>query len=208
MQEPSRAQPDRIRIALAAVIALGHVVALAVLLDPAKRGVPVPEPALTLVSLPAEPVRPQPPLPPPHDPVRIDASAPAIDMRVDTATAVPYLPTGDCEIEAAVAEALAHDTGAIAAIGALGPGSRAATGAVMLWNGAWAHAADAGDSARLATLGPVIVAAIRAAPIACQQAERIGPRLIAVAEKGRTTLFAIGSGRWRWRDLLSAPAAS
>ena len=45
---------------------------------------------------------------------------------------------------------------------------------------------------------------VAAAPAQCRDEEIIGPVFVPIPEGERTTMLAIGSGVWRWSDLLPA----
>ena len=51
----------------------------------------------------------------------------------------------------------------------------------------------------------VVTEAILALPVDCQGVETAGPQLIPIPEPGRTTMVVIGSGLWRWSDLIELP---
>lgn len=104
----------------------------------------------------------------------------------------------------------------MAELAALPPGIRTEADAVMIWNGEWRAltvpaAADAAVPATSAApavseLRRTIEALATAAPPACLAVIVPGPLFIPVREPRRTTTLVIGSGAWRWADLLSPPA--
>ena len=73
----------------------------------------------------------------------------------------------------------------------------------MLWDGRWIAAGSPATRAALASIRQVLASAVRAAPAACRAAVQAGPRLFAVSGPPDSVL-ALGSGRWRWDDLLAA----
>lgn len=203
------------RILLAVAIGVIHAAALIVLFTaaPPRKPDPVLDRVIALVTHPAPAPKPEPPTPPtPPRPVPVPAivAAPTITIAPDIAApalAMSGSPGEGCAIERGIADALAVDSVARAALAAIGP-ARAETGAINLWNGIWVTPpdtdtdTDTADASRLATLRPTVRAAIAAAAPECGAVEQIGPRLIAVPGQARPTLLVIGSGRWRWRDLL------
>jgi len=202
----SDAGARRARAGLLATILLAHAALLALLLHPVPHRDPVLERVMTLVAMSAPVARPAlPPPPSPPDPVRVEALAPEIASPASEAASATAIAAGllsqGCSVETLVADALAADPAATIDAAALGPSTRAATGAVMLWNGAWARTDDPDDEARLARLRPIVAAAVARAPASCRAAAVAGPRLIPVHGDGAITLLAIGSGRWRWDDL-------
>lgn len=58
----------------------------------------------------------------------------------------------------------------------------------------------------LAPLKQTVVTALAAAPAECRALSVNGPQLIPIAEPSRTTMLVIGSGSWKWTDLID-PAA-
>jgi hypothetical protein len=102
----------------------------------------------------------------------------------------------------------------------LPPGIRTEADAVMLWNGGWIDVGGAPTAAPmpvtvqkllppilqndpLAPLKQTVVAAIAAVPPVCQDLGVTGPQLIPIAEPGRTTMLVIGSGMWKWTELIN-----
>ncbi len=197
------------RILLAVAIGVIHAAALIVLFTaaPPRKPDPVLDRVIALVTHPAPAPKPEPPTPPtPPKPVPVPAivAAPTITIAPDIAApalAMSGSPGEGCAIERGIADALGTDPSARAALTAIGP-ARAETGAINLWNGIWVTPPDLAEAARLATLRPAVRAAIAAAAPECGAVEQIGPRLIAVPGQARPTLLVIGSGRWRWHDLL------
>lgn len=127
--------------------------------------------------------------------------------------APPATGSGDgegCSVSSAVSAALIADKDAMAELAALPPEVRSDADAVMLWNGAWLDV-DPEAQAQMASspipaLKRVVRDAVLALPVKCQIVETTGPQLIPIPEPGRTTMVVIGSGVWRWANLLE-PAA-
>ena len=197
---------------LAVAIALLHATGLSLLFRSPPPRDPVLDEVLTLVAVPAAAARqePLPPPPLPPDPVVVEVRMPSVLVAATSADAIAASPSpspgpgSDCAIDRVVTDALAHDPAALAILATLGPDTRAVTGAVMLWNGAWTVATNPADARALAGLRPRVAEAIMRARAACRSADVTGPRLIAVPAPDRTTMLAIGSGVWRWEQLLAA----
>ena len=196
---------------LAVAIALLHAAGLALLFRSPPPRDPVLDEVLTLVAVPAASARqePLPPPPLPPDPVVVEVQMPIVLVAAPPADAIaspsPSPGSGpDCAIDRVVTDALSHDPAALAILATLGPDTRAVTGAVMLWNGAWTVATNPADARALAGLRPRVAEAIMRARAACRSADVTGPRLIVVPAPNRTTMLAIGSGVWRWEQLLAA----
>lgn len=86
--------------------------------------------------------------------------------------------------------------------------ARSVANAMMLWDGDWVEPRmQSGQS--VATVRAALVAGIRAAPQACQDETVRGPELLTLTEGASVTILAVGSGEWRWADLLkpSLPVA-
>ena len=77
---------------------------------------------------------------------------------------------------------------------------RSVANAVQLWNGRWIE--DPGGADRLAAVRAATVQAILAAPPGCRQAGVAGPRLILFDDGPETVVLSLGSGTWRWTDLV------
>lgn len=111
---------------------------------------------------------------------------------------------GGCALAARTAEAIAKDPAAMAELAALPPAYRTSADAVMLWNGEWLAGAP-GSIASPATpsLRRVVAQVVAEASPECRAAPMGGPQFVAIPEQGRTTTLVIGSGAWRWSDLLA-----
>ena len=119
---------------------------------------------------------------------------------------------GGCQLAGEVAAAILANPAAMAELAALPPGVRSDADAVMIWNGGWAGqtldtgpqgATPVGESAT--GLRSLIEQTVAASSAQCRATALTGPVLVPIAEAGRTTMLAIGSGVWRWGDLLSPP---
>ena len=118
-----------------------------------------------------------------------------------------------CQLSVDAAAAIQQDPMAMAELAALPPGVRSGADAVMLWNGKWfdqdipvpaptgTGAVSTNGNLRLAIEKMVV-----AAPEGCRDEAMVGPVFVPIPEGDRTTLLAIGSGAWRWSDLLILPA--
>ena len=114
-----------------------------------------------------------------------------------------------CSVASAVSAALIADKAAMAELATLPAEVRSEADAVMLWNGAWLdHAPEAQmqmAQSPIPALKRAVIDAVLALPAECQEVETAGPQLISVPEPGRTTMVVIGSGVWRWSNLLDPP---
>ena len=149
------------------------------------------------------------PVPPPLIPMpSVSAAAP------DTAAAGDAGVAGGgnvCQLSTDAAAAIQQDPMAMAELAALPPGVRSGADAVMLCNGTWFDqqipvAAPTGAVLPSSSLRLAIEKMVVAAPASCRDEAMVGPVFVPIPEGNRTTLLAIGSGAWRWSDLLPLPA--
>ena len=131
-------------------------------------------------------------------------------LTVEMAPPVSGSGTGNgCSVANAVSAALMADKPAMAELAALPAEVRSDADAVMLWNGAWLDVAPEAQAqmaqSPIPALKRVVTAAVLALPAECQEVETAGPQLIPIPEPGRTTMVVIGSGVWRWSQLIEPP---
>ena len=106
-----------------------------------------------------------------------------------------------CQLTVWLQQALQADPQVQIALPLIPRPARSVANAIMLWNGAWVEP-PAQASGGVSTLQQALIAGIRAAPIACQDQVIHGPELIILLDGAGATVLAIGSGDWRWADLL------
>ena len=164
--------------------------------------------------------QPQKPVQRPRVAVRKPVPPPLIAMPSISPAAPDTAAAGDagvagsgnvCQLSADAAAAIQHDPMAMAELAALPPGVRSVADAVMLWNGKWfdqdiAVPTPTGAVSTNGSLRLAIEKMVVAAPAACRDEAMVGPVFVPIPEGDRTTLLAIGSGAWRWSDLLPLPA--
>ncbi len=107
-----------------------------------------------------------------------------------------------------IGRAIEADPEAMRVLAALTPDLRTEADAIMLWNGGWSRASVYPGGKIADPLRQLVMREIAAAPIECREGGMVGPQLIAVADRGRTAMLAVGSGVWRWADLLRDQALS
>lgn len=81
---------------------------------------------------------------------------------------------------------------------------RSVANAVMLWDGQWSQDSLSGGKALLRAL---LIKAVAGARPECLSAVNHGPVLFYVPDAAATVVIAVGSGDWRWGDLM-APAGA
>jgi hypothetical protein len=102
---------------------------------------------------------------------------------------------GTCDTARAVQQALQRDPLVRSAV----EDAHRLGKSVMLWNGDWVRTGDQ-DGKGLSAVREAIVWQIAFAPEACRNRPMHGLILLSLADGA--THFAIGSGAWRWTDLL------
>ncbi|MDP3803822.1 MAG: hypothetical protein Q8Q71_16700, partial [Brevundimonas sp.] len=112
-------------------------------------------------------------------------------------------PGGACDMVRRLQEALRADPDIRAAVA----GARVAPGsggrAVLVWNGDWVQ--SPGQAGRgLAGVRQAIALEIAFAPRECRDQTVRGYAVIALADGPGAPRLALGTGSWRWRDLLGA----
>ncbi|MGI4879799.1 MAG: hypothetical protein ACRYG4_20165 [Janthinobacterium lividum] len=127
-----------------------------------------------------------------------EASPPVTLAAIDPQLVMPVvdaLPTdagsAACGIDGSIATAMAHDR----EVGEALAETATARSAVMIWDGRW--------SAGFAPLRRVVLDQVRAARADCRDATMVGPRLLIVPTGTTTVAVAVGSGTWRWSELLA-----
>lgn len=77
--------------------------------------------------------------------------------------------------------------------------------AVMLWNGDWVRTSGQ-DGKGLSAVREAIMWEVAFTPVACRNQRMHGLVLLSLADG--STRFAVGSGDWRWSDLLGVHGAA
>jgi hypothetical protein len=186
------------------------------LFAPARPKVRRPHPESTRSAHP-KPPRPDPPpdvsfqfvkTEPPADKARL-ASDPATDVvAVSVADAASAASGKTCEIGAWLQAALQADPVVQAALARVPRSAKSVANAIMIWDVRWVRqppsALDGVSAIRAA-----LMIGVRSAPPACQSQMVRGPELMPLTDASGTTILAVGSGEWRWADLLrdEAPGA-
>ena len=79
--------------------------------------------------------------------------------------------------------------------------ARSVANAMMLWNGRWVATPAAATG--LQTLRSAVLSGVASAPEACRAELIRGPVLLTLVDPTGSTVLAVGSGEWRWNDLLA-----
>jgi hypothetical protein len=108
---------------------------------------------------------------------------------------------GTCDIARVVQQALRRDPLVRTAV----EGSHRLGKAIMLWNGDWVRSGGQ-DGKGLSAVREAVMWEVAFAPEACRNRQVHGLVLLSLADGA--TRFAIGSGDWRWSDLLGVRPSS
>lgn len=154
----------------------------------------------------------------PQPPVDPEPLTPQFDAEPDPAT------TGDaagvvsavgaaggagaaCPVVASLQAALEGDARASSALASIPRTSRSVANAVMLWDGGWIAPQRAGGAAAVDAIRNAVASMLAQTTDDCRTRTNLGPVFVPVRSEAGTTILAIGSGAWRWVDLLRDPAA-
>jgi hypothetical protein len=169
--------------------------------SPGKAPNPAPPPAITTDAAP-----PMDDLAPRPDPAPAGTGEAPPLPPADQAVLADFMPSSGgndpdrpCDLAGALATDLGADPAARLALGRLPPESRSVANAVMMWDGDWPSDTRQGPKALLRAM---IQREIAAARPACRDEANTGPRLFLASGAGGAVAVALGSGDWRWSDLL------
>ncbi len=162
------------------------------------------EPALPATSKPPQP-KPVPPtsrepivVPPPIVPLPAPDQAVIALLEQSDAT----LSGGACDLTAPVQAALQASKELQASLPQIPRTQRSVANAIMVWNVDWVALDAQLDTAALTIVRDVVAQTVAAASPECRLQAQGGPRLILLPGSADTTVLALGSGSWRWQDLL------
>ena len=109
---------------------------------------------------------------------------------------------GACDLTAPVQAALQSSDAVRASLPLIPPDKRSVANAIMLWKVAWLAEDQQLDATAIAAIQAVVTETIAAATPECRLQPQAGPRLLLLPGAGDTVVLAVGSGQWRWQDLL------
>jgi hypothetical protein len=171
-----------------------------------------PSPPMSLFDVRSPAATPLPAKPKPK-PV-VSPTPPRIELPVETVTlpAEPVFSAAaaesagfgtSCDISETLARAFSENQFVQAELARIGPRSRSVANAIMFWDGGWVELPGDAPAEALETLRRAILEGVRAAPPECRIEDLRGPRFISVSSEGATTMLVLGSGAWRWEQLLA-----
>jgi hypothetical protein len=183
--------------------------------------VAAPAPPAPAKALPPPKVRPVPTPPPPEVKPVLVSVAPKVERLVElsdaqlagaiTAGSGPGGGGGDgsdrtgraCDMVRRLQAALRRDADVQAAVAQARRGSGSTGRAILVWNGDWIRSPDQ-EGKGLAGVRQAIMMEVAFAPEACRTEPMRGLVLISLSDGPSGARLALGSGAWRWSDLLLA----
>lgn len=139
-----------------------------------------------------------PPLDPTAEPDLLDG-----EVAISVATAASAAAGQACQLAEWLQQALQQDTQVRIALDKIPRPARSVSNALMLWDGDWVDAPATATGVSL--IRDAIQSGIQSAPQTCRDEPMRGPVLITLVDETGSTLLAVGSGEWRWADLLPVP---
>jgi hypothetical protein len=160
-----------------------------------------PEPPKAPQPKPVKPTRPWPVIVPPPEITLPPANTLVVALLDQTEGAANG---GACDLTAPVQAALQSNEAVRASLPLIPPDKRSVANAIMLWKAAWLADDQQLDNNAVAVIRDVIADTIAAATPECRLQPQAGPRLLLLPGMGDTVVLAVGSGQWRWQDLLDS----
>ncbi len=133
----------------------------------------------------------------PDQPQLSDAEAAALDAFQPAAEGTPDQP---CNLTGMLATALAQSSEVQQGLAELPTEQRSVANAIDLWDGQWPEDSSSGGKGLLRAL---LVKAVTAARPDCLTVANHGPALFLIPDSHTTVVLAVGSGDWRWGDLIT-----
>lgn len=125
-----------------------------------------------------------------------DVAAPPFESGIGQGT------SGGCALGETVRQALEQDAEAQTALAQIPREYRSVANAILLWNGEWLPAERLGGPPATGAIQKAITDVISNAPPHCRLEIEPGPVFLIVNNVSETIVLALGSGAWRWMDLL------
>ncbi len=170
---------------------------------------------LSVFDVASEEQKPSPPEPQP-EPQQVVMPEPIVDLELEAppVAAEPVFEEAaaqragfgtTCEVAGTLARAFMGSELVRAQLQRIGPEARSVANAIMFWDGQWVEVQGRAPEDALLTLRRAIVEGVRAAPPECLSQDVVGPRFITIDEGEGTMILVLGSGTWRWEQLLQEP---
>ena len=200
---------------LATVAIHGGIIALSVattVIEPPRpvvRALSVFNISASAATKPAQLKVPQPKRVPPKPPQPVIVPPPVVPLPTPNETVVALLDQADaaasggaCDLTEPVRAALQASEPVLASLPQIPRDKLSVANAIMVWKAAWLGENDALDTTAVALIRDVVAGTIAAATPECRLQPQVGPRLLLLSGSSETVVLAVGSGQWRWQDLL------
>ena len=114
-----------------------------------------------------------------------------------------------CEAGEGVAAELRNDQKALAALARLPRSALSVADALQLWgNGVWVDPTTLGGKGALEPIQEAVLRGVISLPPECLDTVFPGPRFLTIRTGERDIVVVLGSGEWRWRELLDSAGAN
>lgn len=157
----------------------------------------------------APPRQPQPKPVPVTPPERVVVPPPEILLPAINPTVVALLEQADaqasagaCDLTAPVQAALQADRAVASALPQIPQARRSVANAIMIWDAGWITIDDPREAPARTAIRDTVAQTVAAASEQCRLQPQGGPRLILIPGQAAATVLALGSGVWRWQDVL------
>ncbi len=125
------------------------------------------------------------------------------EAQLERLRAAAFGPSGGCAIDALLQDRYGRDEAVQAALTAIPSTARSVSNAIQLWDGDWVAPPEAVAADPLAAVRAMTIEVVENAPPRCRNQPLRGPRFVIVPlPEGATMVVVIGSGEWRWVDVL------
>lgn len=111
----------------------------------------------------------------------------------------------ECRLGVVLAGRMQSDTSLSEHLVALPRDARSVANAVMLWDGGWVPARAPDAESAMAGVRAALRQAAVGLEAACLEEMQTGPNLLTVVIDKGATVLVVGSGAWRWSDVLETP---
>jgi hypothetical protein len=161
--------------------------------------------ALLPIPLPPAEAKPQ-VVEPPVDEARLEADRRQDPIALSVARASATANAG-CQLTAWLQAALQADPAVRAALPTVPVDARSAANAIMLWDRSWVPQPGPAREG-VGVIRTALMVGVLSAPPTCRLQAVRGPELMTLTDTTGTVVLAVGSGEWRWADLLAESAAA
>ena len=154
---------------------------------------------------PSVPVKKPPPQPVIAPPAVVPTTNDIVVATLDQTP--PGITGGVCDLTAVVQSALQSSDAVQNTLPQIPRDQRSVANAVMIWKAAWLTDARDPDATAMTVIRDVVARTVTAATPECRLQPQAGPRLLIVQGAAENVVLAVGSGAWRWQDLVDTAAA-